>query len=97
MGDSSGACLTLQLLQVLRNLNLPMPAGAVLMSPFLDHEMQSVSWHQNWNSDFLALDMKGVEWAMTIYANGIPKNHPAISPIHCELHDFPPILIVSFD
>ncbi|KAJ3275496.1 hypothetical protein HDV01_000323 [Terramyces sp. JEL0728] len=78
MGDSSGGCLCLQLLQVLRELNLPMPAGAILLSPFLDHsknclniEMESSSWHTNWNTDFLSLDMKGVKWAVEIYSNGV--------------------------
>ena len=37
MGDSSGGCLTLQLLSVLRGLGLPMPAGICLLSPFVDH------------------------------------------------------------
>ncbi|KAJ3314848.1 hypothetical protein HDV04_005269 [Boothiomyces sp. JEL0838] len=97
MGDSSGGCLCLQLLQVLRELNLPMPAGAILLSPFLDHKMESSSWHTNWNTDFLSLDMKGVKWAVEIYSNGIELGHSAISPIYANLQDFPPILIQSGD
>jgi acetyl esterase/lipase len=50
MGDSSGSSLILQLLQVLKALALPMPAGVVMISPFLDHELRGKSWHDNWNS-----------------------------------------------
>ncbi len=37
MGDSSGGCLTLQLLHAIRAAGLPFPGGAVLLSPFVDH------------------------------------------------------------
>ncbi|KAI8900976.1 alpha/beta hydrolase fold-domain-containing protein [Globomyces pollinis-pini] len=96
MGDSSGGCLTLQLLQALRALNLPMPAGAVMLSPFLDHKFDSISWHVNWNYDFLSLDMAGVDWAVEIYSNGTARDHPSISPMYADLKNFPPMLIVNF-
>jgi acetyl esterase/lipase len=38
-GDSSGACLCLQLTAVLKRLKLKMPEGLVLISPFLDHSI----------------------------------------------------------
>ncbi|BGP38265.1 hypothetical protein JCM10450v2_002207 [Rhodotorula kratochvilovae] len=43
-GDSAGAGLTLSLLVVLRDLGLPMPAGATLISPWVDlaHSFPSV-------------------------------------------------------
>lgn len=81
MGDSSGACLTLQLVHALNRLNLPIPSGIVLISPFLDHEMQGKTWHSNFNHDFLTLDHHGVEWALSIYANGVPLSHPSLSPV----------------
>lgn len=53
MGDSSGGCLALQLVLAIKGtngcltiaLNLPMPAGAILVSPFLDSELKHQSWH----------------------------------------------------
>ena len=36
-GDSSGSCLCLQLTFLLKRLNLKMPEGIVLISPFVDH------------------------------------------------------------
>lgn len=43
-GDSSGGALALSLLVVLRDAGLPMPAGCVLMSPWVDltHSFPSV-------------------------------------------------------
>ncbi|KAI8927000.1 Alpha/Beta hydrolase protein [Entophlyctis helioformis] len=97
MGDSSGGCLSLQLMQTLKSLNLPMPAGIAMLSPFLDHEIKSASFHNNWNSDFLSLDLDGIDWAMKIYANGLPRGHPAISPLNGKLWGLPPMLIQSGD
>lgn len=97
MGDSSGGCLSLQLLGVINKLGLPMPAGCVLISPFIDHEMKSESWYRNWHSDFLSLDMAGVKWAMEIYSNGVDPGNHRVSPIHASLENFPPILIQAGD
>lgn len=43
-GDSAGAGLSLTLLTVLRDMGLPMPAGAVLISPWIDmtHSFPSI-------------------------------------------------------
>ncbi|KAJ3097872.1 hypothetical protein HDU97_004492 [Phlyctochytrium planicorne] len=94
-GDSSGGCLSMQLLLALRNLGLPMPGGAVLLSPFVDHERTSDSWRRNWNSDFMSLDPLGVEWALRCVASSpeISNSHPIFSPIHADLYGLCPLLI----
>ena len=46
-GDSAGGGLTLALLQVLRDCGLPMPAGAVLISPWCDLTHSFPSIHTN--------------------------------------------------
>ncbi|KAI8903187.1 Alpha/Beta hydrolase protein [Gorgonomyces haynaldii] len=97
MGDSSGACLTLQLLYCIKALGLQMPLGAVLISPFVDHGMSSQSWDTNHASDFMALDKHGVHWAIESYSNGIDRKHPAISPLFQDLTGYPPILIQAGD
>ena len=93
MGDSSGGCLTLQLLYLIKALNLPEPLGGVLISPFIDHDLKSESWHLNWNSDYLSLDIHGIAWAMSIYANGKTVTNPFVSPINLDLRGLPPLLI----
>ena len=98
MGDSSGGCLALQLQQVISAMNLPAPAGIILLSPFVDHSISSPSWSDNYHSDFLGLDLVGTKWAMDLYANGIPIQHSALSPMNLsETDNYPPILLQCGD
>lgn len=48
-GDSAGGGLTLALLTLIRDLDLPMPAGATLISPWVDltHSFPSVMENTN--------------------------------------------------
>jgi len=46
-GDSAGGGLTLALLQVLRDVGLPLPAGGVLISPWCDLTHSFPSLHTN--------------------------------------------------
>ncbi|TDL16124.1 alpha/beta-hydrolase [Rickenella mellea] len=52
-GDSAGGGLTLALLQVIRDSNLPMPAGAVLISPWCDLTHSFPSIHINTATDVI--------------------------------------------
>ncbi|GJE91355.1 alpha/beta hydrolase [Phanerochaete sordida] len=52
-GDSAGGGLTLALLQVIRDCGLPMPAGAVLVSPWCDLTHSFPSIHTNTATDVL--------------------------------------------
>ncbi|KAH8115380.1 alpha/beta-hydrolase [Phellopilus nigrolimitatus] len=52
-GDSAGGGLTFALLQVLRDTNLPMPAGGVLISPWCDLSHSFPSIHTNTNTDVI--------------------------------------------
>lgn len=79
-GDSSGGCLSLQLLLCLRELGLPQPAGVVLISPFVDHECNSDSWRKNWDSDFMSLDYKGVLWALSAVSSSCSYSTAAVFP-----------------
>ncbi|KAJ3411921.1 hypothetical protein HDV05_001502 [Chytridiales sp. JEL 0842] len=95
MGDSSGGCLTLQLLTTLKALGIPQPSSAVLLSPFLDHSRTADSWRRNWNTDILSLDPHGIHWSLLAYAShpSIPISHHVVSPIHGNLEGLAPILI----
>lgn len=91
---SSGGCLSLQLLLVLRDMGYVQPSGALLISPFVDHECNSESWLCNSSSDYLQLDRNGILWAMTAYAGSLPLNDRYVSPIyHSDLSNLAPILI----
>ncbi|KAJ3217041.1 hypothetical protein HDU67_008599 [Dinochytrium kinnereticum] len=94
-GDSSGGCITVQLLVTLKALGLPMPAGAVVLSPFVDNELKSDSWRRNHGSDYLSIDQLGLRWLVrNMVCNPlIPDNHPVFSPAHAELTGLCPLLI----
>ncbi|KAJ3098613.1 hypothetical protein HDU96_010999 [Phlyctochytrium bullatum] len=94
-GDSSGGCLSMQLLLTLQALGLPLPGAAVLLSPYVDNERKADSWRRNWNSDFLSLDPRGMDWANRCVAgsDAIPNAHPIFSPIHADLTGMCPLLI----
>ncbi|WFC96443.1 hypothetical protein MBRA1_003100 [Malassezia brasiliensis] len=52
-GDSAGGGLSLALLQLLRDCGLPMPAGAVLISPWVDLTHSFPSILQNTKTDYI--------------------------------------------
>ncbi|KAI8926992.1 Alpha/Beta hydrolase protein [Entophlyctis helioformis] len=93
MGDSSGGGLCMQLVMLLRSLGLPAPGGCVLLSPFLDLELQSPSWHMNFNTDYLTAEVPGIYWSLSLYCNGVPRRHPSITPLYADLSNLPPILV----
>ena len=53
MGDSAGAGMIVSLLVIIREMGLPMPAGAALISPWVDltHSMPSIGGNDD--GDFI--------------------------------------------
>lgn len=45
----------------------------------------------------MSLDVAGVQWALSVYANAKPLSDPLVSPIYMNLQGFPPLLIQSGD
>lgn len=91
-GESSGGGLTLALLQTLRDEKMPMPAGAVLLSPWTDllgtgESMRTRARRDPW------LRPAGVPLLADRYRNSTPANHPLVSPLYGDLKGFPPLLI----
>ena len=79
-GDSAGCHMVLSLLQTLREQELPLPGGAVLLCPWLDLTHETVMG----------------EHARTYaeaYAGGVPLDDPLIAPLAADLTGFPPLLI----
>ncbi len=91
IGDSAGGGLSVALMLALRDAGLPLPAGAVLMSPWVDLSLQADSIHKNEGSDYL--NEVGLRSAARMYAEGCDVKAPLISPLFADLHGLPPILI----
>jgi acetyl esterase/lipase len=92
-GDSAGGGLTLAVLQRLREAGDPLPAAAVLLSPWVDLRASEGSMVDNDGYDYLA--PKNVDQVAQVYAGGRDRGDPLISPLHAELAGMPPMLVLS--
>jgi acetyl esterase/lipase len=93
-GDSAGGGLTLALLLSIKARGLPMPAGALLLSPWTDLAMTGASLDENEKSDAMFKKVYIVEGAKR-YLAGADPNAPLASPLYGDLAGLPPILIFA--
>ena len=90
-GDSAGGGLTLATLFQLRDLGLPLPASAVLISPWADIAAGSSTLDLHFPYDYIVrphLELCA-EWLL---AGQNPK-HPLVSPVLGDFRNLPPLLI----
>ncbi|MEE4295165.1 MAG: alpha/beta hydrolase fold domain-containing protein [Wenzhouxiangella sp.] len=93
-GMSAGGCLALALLLKIRDLELPMPAGAVLMSPAADLTDASESGSRVSNAAADAvLNMERGDDIRQLYLGGAVElvSHPYVSPVLGDFHGLPPL------
>lgn len=91
-GDSAGGGLTLATALALRGTGAPLPSSLVLLSPWVDLDLQGESMSSRSARDPM-LTAKGLQrWARDYLASA-PANHPACSPLYAELGKLPPLLI----
>ena len=92
-GDSAGGGLTVATLLSLRHAGLPMPAAAVLLSPFLDITASGESATTRADQDpwFDAKDMSVV--ADNYCSDGTDLQNPLVSPVFSNVAGLPPTFI----
>lgn len=90
-GDSAGGGLTAATLCAIRDAELPMPAGAVLISPWLD--LTHASPAKRTRYDYIFPEQS--EPARRAYAATLGLDDPRVSPLHAALHDLPPLLVLA--
>lgn len=91
-GDSAGGGLSAALLLKLKELKLPQPAGAILLSPWVDLAATGASLDANTDScAFFTGDMirKGYE----LYAPDEDLENPFVSPLYGDLSGLAPLRI----
>ncbi len=86
-GDSAGGNLTLALLLRARELKLPLPSLAVVLSPATDFNIQPTSN----DCDYIEPDMLG-RWA-DWFCDTAQRSAPLVSPVLADLRGLPPIYI----
>jgi acetyl esterase/lipase len=90
-GESAGGGLTMATMLKLRELDLPLPAAAVMLSPWVDLRSRGKSLKKFYKYEpDLAI---GVKAMARLYANKESLRNPFISPVYAELQGLPPLLI----
>jgi epsilon-lactone hydrolase len=82
-GDSAGGGLAVSMLLTLRDEGTPLPAGAVLIAPWVDLAAER---------DLVAADRRERQIAQA-YVGDRSLDHPLASSLYAELHGLPPLLI----
>lgn len=90
-GDSAGGNLVLSLLIELRDRREALPAGAVLLSPWVDLACTAASFQANAAVDVLEREAALREAAR--YAPGGDPGRPSLSPLQADLAGLPPLYL----
>ncbi len=90
MGDSAGGNLALVLLHRIKAAGLPMPAGAIALSPITDFAQISASWRMNTWRDPMYRVQRFVN-PVEHYLDGANPIAPEVSPYYGDFSGFPPI------
>lgn len=91
-GESAGGNLTAALLLRIREEGLRQPAGAYLLSPWLDLTQSGESYEARAPHDPM-LTKAALERCSEAYRGGQSGDDPMISPLRAELSGLPPMLI----
>jgi len=91
-GDSAGGGLTVATLLALREARLPLPAGGVCISPWVDLTCSGASYATKADADPI-VRRAGVEQMAQAYLGATPPRTPLASPLFADLRGLPPLLI----
>ena len=92
VGDSAGGGLALALLMALRDAHEPLPAGAVVMSPWTDLASTAPSLRTKADIDPW-LVAESVPREAAVYLAGADPRDPLASPLYGDLSGLPPLLV----
>jgi acetyl esterase/lipase len=91
-GDSAGGNLALSAMLSLRDRGLPLPAAALLMSPWTDLAATGASYVSRAEADPIHQRPMIVALAENYLGQGDPRD-PLVSPLYADLNGLPPLLI----
>ncbi len=94
VGDSAGGSLVLGLLLRARDAGLPLPAGAVVMSPATDGTLSGDSLRRNAGHDAMFAPSLFHALLPLYLPDATLRSHPHVSPLHANLDGLPPILVL---
>jgi len=91
-GDSAGGGLTIATLLALRDGDVPLPAGAVCISPWVDLTCSSGSYEAKAASDPIVQRVAVAAMAQA-YLGDTDATTPLASPLYADFRGLPPLLI----
>lgn len=91
-GDSAGGGLTLACLVASRDKGLPLPAGAILFSPWSDLSCSGETMKTLADADVM-FNPHSLPEAAALYLAGKPADTPLASPLFADLRGLPPLMI----
>ena len=91
-GDSAGGGLVVALLVAARDADLPLPAAAVCLSPWVDLSQSAPSYAALVNLDPM-VTKAGLDLMAAAYLDGTDPTAPLASPLHADLSGLPPLRI----
>lgn len=91
-GDSAGGGLTLACLVASRDKGLPLPAGAILFSPWSDLSCSGETMKTLADADVM-FNPHLLPEAAALYLAGKPADTPLASPLFADLRGLPPLMI----
>ncbi|PIE97613.1 MAG: N-acetylphosphinothricin-tripetide-deacetylase [Treponema sp.] len=89
-GDGAGAAMATSLVHYLKKKDLPIPAGLVLISPWLDVSLEKLEGHRKKD---LFLNTEILENVASLYVGEGNTSDPLISPLRGKVEKFPPVFI----
>jgi epsilon-lactone hydrolase len=91
-GDSAGGQLAIAVQLQARSQGLPLPAAAMLISPWTDLAVTGESMEYNKDNDVF-FTKQGIAELATGFLNGHDPRDPEIMPLHADLRGFGPLYI----
>jgi monoterpene epsilon-lactone hydrolase len=91
-GDSAGGGLAVATMLSLRDAGSPMPAAAILLSPWTDLEVKGESVKTVGRRDPM-LSARALRREAAMYLGKEDPRHPLASPIYADLSGLPPMII----
>ena len=92
-GDSAGGNATINLMLFARDRDVPMPAGGIVISPWIDLGQSGETYSTREGIDPM-VTLLGIKSQAASYLGGMDPNLPVASPIYADVHGLPPIYVV---
>jgi len=93
LAESAGAAVLVSALQQAKARGLPLPAGIVLLSPWVDLSLQSWSVIAASLTGSTPYTMESLALMARFYLNDLAATDPVASPLFGSFDGFPPMLI----